>query len=60
MSKKSNLKELHAKLKEWCDDGGDRDMENLLSQLKNEIDEMADEENDDTGGNHPNDPPGKP
>lgn len=48
------LKELHTKLKRWCDDNGDEKLEGLLDELYASLD--AEDSDEDDGSN----PPGGP
>lgn len=50
---KQKLKEIHEKLKKWCDDNGDDELNNLLDELEAAFDAGSDE---DDGSN----PPGGP
>ena len=58
MPKKHKLKEIHAKLKSWCESSGDEVLDSILNDLENEINATGDEE--DEGGNNPDTPPDLP
>ena len=54
MSKKQRLKEIHAKLKSWCDSSGDEELDKHLKELEDEINATTeDEDEDDQGGDTP-------
>ena len=60
MSKKQRLKDIHAKLKSWCESSGDEELDKHLKELEDEINATTDEEDEDDGGNNPDDPPPLP
>lgn len=62
MSHKQNLHAILAKLKAWAEHSGNEELDQHLQELENEINATASAADDegDTGGNHPTDPPGKP
>jgi len=62
MSPKQKLQELLAKLKQWSESNGNEELDQHLAELQAQIESMADSASadDETGGNHPGGPSGKP
>lgn len=58
MSKKTKLKEIHNKLKQWANVVDDAEYDDLLNEFDGEINALDEEDNEgDPGGNNP---PNKP
>jgi hypothetical protein len=54
---KQKLKEIHEKLKKWCEDNGDEELDGLLDELQAAFDAEGDGEGDSNPPGGPGTPP---
>lgn len=60
MSKKSKLLDRHSEILKIAQDENHPGLQEAAGKLYDEIAAMGEEDDGDTGGNHPNEPPKKP